>query len=240
VTSEPPMRTDDYLSADEGASECLLTFEGAPDARLSKDSDAALAALAAVVHSTAPRLSAEQLERAVWWLKRWKTSKQDVPSRAWHEFSLTVDRNRELPEQRALQRQAYYLSWASRLACLAAGALGAIAAGALLTDAGSTGAAALFGALAVAALVVSEMAQVRSTNVSKEQEQRNLWTSIRQARTVGELNTAGLFAYLPGTMRVPGQPFNERVSTLATKAEAERLADALYRDPDGFQACRSD
>jgi hypothetical protein len=225
---ETSMNPGDYLSTDDGPAEVLLTLEGVPQDDLSKDSVAALAALAAAVNSNAHRLSPEQLEQAVRWLKRWKAAKQDMPPRQGDEFSLLVKRNRELSEQVALQSRAYRLSWVSRLAFLAAVVVGLTSVGTFLGEA-SPWAWISLGLLAVLALVASDAAYVKSTKASKEQEQRNLWKSVRLARSVGELNTAGLFAYLPGTTWGVGERFDDRVSKHAQKAEAERLSDALYR-----------
>ena len=78
---------------------------------------------------------------------------------------------------------------------------------------------------------VSDQFAVASITLSKQQDRRYLLQSLRAAETVNELNLAGLFAYLPGTM-VSEAGFSEERCQQIMREERDRLTDALYCDPD--------
>jgi hypothetical protein len=86
--------------------------------------------------------------------------------------------------------------------------------------------------LVVGALIASERSLVRALVVAKEQDRKYALGSLRAATTVRELLNAGLWTYLPGV----GLDLyhNDKSAKSQIFTDRERLADALYLDPDGL------
>jgi hypothetical protein len=109
----------------------------------------------------------------------------------------------------------------------------AAVAGVLLLTGGRTGEGVVAIVVALVALLASDAIAKEAIVISKEQEQRHLWPCVREARTVEELNAAGLFAYLRDA-DFNSPTWSEIGAVSAMRAEAERLSDALYSDPQDY------
>lgn len=223
------MNAEDFADMSSGANMPLLDESGRPLAGL-PPSSSGLADVAASIHAHAGELSADQCEQAIHWLKALKT-KDSAAARPASEFPAVLNELRNSLEQIDLQRRGHRKLWLAKgisilLALVLAGAVGlAIAHNWLVLGMALVVALALF--------VVAERCTVSAIRIFKEQEQRYLWASIRQARSVSEINQAGIFAYLHGaTFGTPG--FSAAGARAAMQAERERLADALYADPDDY------
>jgi hypothetical protein len=224
----PPMEVWDYEIRHEDARVRLLDDDGKPDSGLC-EADQVLARIAAAMHADVERLSPQQIEQTVIWLKTWKH--RDRPTgRAFHEFEAVLKALRDSPEQLELQRAATKRIYVGHgLFFLAAGSVAGGIAAAVLA---SWWAAAGFIVGAFGLLLAAEQASVAAIKLGKEQEQRYLWDSIRKAATVQEINRAGIFAFAPGTTWT--RHSSEDAILLAMRAERERLTDALYFDPDDY------
>ena len=235
-----PMQPEDYV-IDESflrtKNNSLFSRDGIganPD--LTDRGEMALAALAEAVHKHARYLTPDQAELAVRWLKRWKlrdgVSVDYDETQASEAFETKLKALRESPEQVQLQSVATrHGTWSRVWAAVFTASLAAMVGMGIV---GGTGAVAWLVAAAalVGSLIASERSLVRALVAAKEQDRRYALESLRAATTVRELLNAGLWTYLPGVgfalyhddKRAKSQVFKDR----------ERLADALYLDPDGL------
>ena len=86
----------------------------------------------------------------------------------------------------------------------------------------------IFGAMALAALGAWDRATVQSILLAKEQDRRYFLTCLRSARSVEELNRAGLFAYLPDS----GGP----AWVAQVNSDLSNLRKALQVEPEWLEA----
>jgi len=141
------------------------------------------------------RLPKEHVEELVIWLKNIHNPSdlEDRSVDAWFPFHKRVAALRDIPEQIALQNKSVKA------------ARSAVYAGVLI---GGLVIFALWGVIAgwyvsLVSLVAlpylwrkSQRLLLKSLLVSKEQEQKNLWRAIREAKNVPELQTAGFYAFI--------------------------------------------
>lgn len=214
----------------------LLDKEGTgPNRALSQPGEVALAAIAQAIHKHARHLSPEQAELAVKWLKKWKL-RDAVP----HDYNHTQVRDafdaklkalRESPEQVRLQSvAARHGTWSRVWAAVCAGALAVMVGMGAASGAGAV-AWIIAAAVLVGSLIASERSLVRALAAAKEQDRKYLFQSFQAASTVSELLNSGFFAQVPGVSYTG--VVDEKLNARQSYAERERLADALYLDPDG-------
>jgi hypothetical protein len=228
---DAPTNPEDFFDISSGRYVQLLDEDGRPLVGL-PPSLRSIAEFAASIHANAGKLSQDQFEQIIQWIKALKMRDRDSASPP-YEFLSVLNELRNSPEQMGLHRRGHCKLWLAKgmamlLALVIAAAVGFAVAHSWVA----------LGISLVAALglfIVGEWATVSGIQMFKEQEQRYLWASVRRARTVVEANFAGIFAYLHGTtFGAPG--FNEEDSRAAMRAERERLTDALYADPDDYLA----
>lgn len=242
MTDRPAMTINDYVideSCDREIQNNLLDEDGQPNHKLTESREIALAEFASLVHLKARNLNSEQIEQVIKWLKTWKLrNKQysrNLDSKNTKTFDEILETIKTSKEQITLEKRAYRKTLWARLWIIAFAIFAMISISLIflktdtawywtvITIAISFG---LFG--------LSDILQEEAIKLYKEQEQKNLWESIRKAETVEELRDAGLFAYLPNTLFEPLKHFNQDVALDNMKSEKERLSDALYRDPSAF------
>jgi hypothetical protein len=227
------MNHNDYVLPTRTGTTQLLDYEGYPDPGLNTEPERVMAAFAALVHQKAGALTPQQLEQVCAWVKYAKAQQQALPTRPLIEFERRIDVIRNTGIVKELESKAYWISLGAR-------ALGAVVGlafvgGAALILAGRTGEGMVALGTAVAALLASDVVARRAIIVSKEQEQRHLWTCVREATTAEELTAAGLFAYLRNAEF--GSPqWSDQGAADVMREESERLSDALYNDPRGYLA----
>jgi hypothetical protein len=214
----------------------LLDDEGkAKNPALTDPAEVALAKIACVVHENARYLSADQAELAVKWLKKWKlrdalaAELNDV--RPIDAFDKRLKALRESPEQVQLQSVANRHAtlarvWAAVFVAIVAGMVGMGVTGGFSVAAWAATSVALIGSL-----IASDRSVVRALVTAKEQDRKYALESLRAATTVKELINAGLCAYIPGVL-YEGPNYDEKYALSQMYKERERLADALYLDPD--------
>lgn len=218
----------------------LLDDEGTgANPALTQSSEQALAAIAEAVHKHARYLSPEQAELAVKWLKRWKL-RNAVPAdfnelQARDAFEEKLKTLRESPEQVRLQAIAarhgtWSRVWAAVFAAIVATMIG-------MGITGGAGAVAwiVAGVALASSVIASERSLVRALVTAKEQDRRYALESLRAANKVTELINAGLCSYIPGVL-YEGPSYDEKYAKAQMYKERERLADALYLDPDDYLA----
>jgi len=235
-----PMQPEDYV-IDESflrtKNNSLFSRDGiGPNPDLTDRGEVALAALADAMHKHARYLTPAQAELAVRWLKRWKL-RDAVPAdydemQASEAFATKLKALRECPAQVQLQSVATrHGTWSRVWAAVFAASLSAMVGMGIVGGAGVV-AWLVAAAVLVASLIASERSLVRALVAAKEQDRKYALESLRAATTVRELLNAGLWTYLPGVgsalyhddKRAKSQIYGDR----------ERLADALYLDPDGL------
>jgi hypothetical protein len=235
-----PMQPEDYV-IDESflrtKNNSLLSRDGiGANSDLTDRGEKALAALAEAVHKHARYLSPEQTELAVRWLKRWKLW-DAVPAdydeiRASEAFAATLKALRESPEQVQLQSvAARHGTWSRLWAAVFAASLATMVGMGIIGGAGTVAWLATAAAL-LGSLIASERSLVRALVVAKEQDRKYALESLRAATTVRELLNAGLWTYLPGVGS--GIDYDNKHGKSQIFKDRERLADALYLDPDGL------
>jgi hypothetical protein len=226
---DEPMKPEDFFHVSSGNNVPLLDEVGRPIVGLPR-SLCGLAEVAASIYGHASELPEDHLEQAIQWLKALK-AKDRTSARLTYEFLDVLDELRNSSEQIDLQRRGHRKLWLAKgisalLALVLASAVGL----AIAHNWFGLGVALL---VSLALFFAGERGTVSAIRLFKEQEQRYLWASIRQAGSVSEINQAGIFAYLHGTtFGAPG--FSEEGSRAAIRAERERLTDALYADPDDY------
>ena len=216
----------------------LLDNEGAgPNPALTQSSELALAAIADVVHKHARHLNPDQAEIAVRWLKQWKL--QGALPRDYNDlqardaFDVRLKAIRESPEQVRLQAVANrHGTWSRVWTAVFVGTLATMVG---MSLAGGAGAVAwiIAAAALIGAFIASERCMVRALVTAKEQDRRYSLASLHAARTTTELVNAGLCQYIPGVL-YEGPDYDEKRAKAQMFKERERLADALYLDPDGL------
>jgi hypothetical protein len=233
------MKPDDYVipePADDYTG--LIDHDGAPYPDRLRGPRASLARVAAAIHAEAPHLNADDCEQVVRWMKLWKFDHQPRHDRepfGPSSFSEIVQQIKNSREQIDLQNTAVRDFRRSHAWTAAAGAIVGIAFAGFIFSVVPWYLSALGIAAAYWAYKKKGVSPILdAANTWKEQEQLNLWLAVRAATTIQELNIAGLFAYLPDTEHVPGKKLDEEKAVKAFRAERERLADALYRDPTWF------
>lgn len=239
--SDDAMAPDDYVvdeSYGRDGNNNLLDFDSfGPNPELTKESERALAEIAAVINMNARHLEKQQFEIAITWLKKWKLGYDPTRCEGSHQtFHAILDGIRNSAEQRELQRRA---AWKLIFgAVLAALLLLSLAINTLLiySDDGLSWGGRFVGALVGLALFWFADDFLKKAQVlAKEQERRFGLESLRCAKTVLEVNMAGAFAYIPGTSA--DEPnFDEKYATQQMAKAREALTDALYCDPDGYLA----
>ena len=201
----------------------MLDESGEPLTDELRESHSALARLVAAIHREAPHVDASEIEQAILWLKAWKFEKAPIPQRKsfgpgsfWELVQDIRDSNEQVGFQvKALQCIRHSHAWtAVSGASLCAGIGSLLIPGVPLLVAFAAFPFAWWGYYKKSLPLTLQAALIW-----KDQEQRNLWSAVRSARTAYELNMAGLFARIPE---------NE------LKAELYRLRDALYRNPNGW------
>lgn len=217
----------------------LLDKDGQPNPKLREAREIALAEFASLVHLKAGNLSSEQIEQVIKWLKTWKlrnrpfTRSMDMKNtKTFDEVLKTIKTSKE---QITLEKRAYRKTLWARLWFIAFAIFAIISISLIFlkTDAAWYWTVITI-AISLALFGLSDVLQEEAIKLYKEQEQKNLWESIRKAETVEELRDAGLFAYLPNTFFEPLKYFNQDEALDKMKSEKERLSDALYRDPSAF------
>lgn len=214
--------------------ELLDPETGLPNPGLVTKSEKALAEVAAAINKNIDLLSANQLEQVAGWAKQCKISKSHGESGSRNDFYATLDVLRNSAEQKELQARTYWKMFAAWLSgvVFALVLLGMGIANWTNTSLGWGWGFGL-GVVLVIAYVLMATFGKESLLWAKEQDRKYALASLRKARTVYELNEAGLFAYLRNTQF--GEPgFEDKLAMQNIRAEVARLTDALYNDPEGW------
>lgn len=230
---------DDYVldeTVRHYGNNCLLADDGQPNPDLTACGERALAQIASAVHRNARYLSPAQAELAVKWLKKWKlrdSVRADFDSmEAGSAFWQKLETLKVSPEQVRLQSVASRHSLIARVWGVVFAILLALTVGLLVSGSGWAWSI-VAAAAAVGSAMASERSVVRALVAAKEQDRKYSLESIRAASTISDLLNAGLCAYMPGVLY--GDPnYSERTAKVQSTIERERLADALYLDPDGY------
>jgi len=141
------------------------------------------------------RLPKDHIEQLVIWLKniRNPSDPEDRHRDVWVPFYNRVAELRDIPEQAALQDRA---TKAARSAIYAGVLIGGLVIGVLWAVFAGWYVSLAF-LIAVPYLWRTALLFSRqSLLVSKEQEQKNLWRAIREAKNVPQLQAAGLYAFI--------------------------------------------
>jgi hypothetical protein len=190
----------------------------------------ATARLIAPIADGLRQLPREQIEEVVLFLKKIHNPPNEREEE-WGEirrFEARVEGLRNLPEQVQLQRLVIRKVWLA-IACGAG-------AGICATLAVVTGFVAhawlLSSALLFPIVLMAWQGTrqgVQSISISKEQDQRHLLASIREATCVTEINRAGLFAWSNDAADFKSRNYNEKAAAECTQKQVLHLRDAIYR-----------
>lgn len=204
-----------------------------PNPELTDKSERAMAEIAAVFHRNAPSLTPAQLEQVATWAKRWKLGVAGRLVESRPDYWSVLEALRNSVEQKSLQDKAVVKLLKSGFFCAVSLALAVVSIYAVwVLDFGWGWRAALAAPL-LTSMWWADSAMREGQSIAKEQDRRYALASLRSAKTVSELNQAGLFTYMPHTAY--GEPgFDERRAMKLIRAEVERLTDALYSDRDGW------
>lgn len=238
------MNIDDYV-ADErytrsGDTNWLIHKEYGeiqPNPKLTRDTEKALAEIAAVIHKNAPILEAEQLEQGVRWLKSWRyrVNPERAQRRDIYEYHSLLDKIRDSPAQVKLQNKALIQLVIAGLFTSAALVMFVVQ---CIAHWYSDGAAWYWQVLNILVFIGfysgARTFMIKGLMTAKEQDRRYVMASIRAATTAMEINASGLFAYLPGTVWEAGQQGDSERAHESMCIARERLTDALYRDPEDY------
>lgn len=235
MSDQAAMQPNDYTTdvfRNNNGEGCLLdVFSEEANPELTKDSEKALAEIAAAIHRNAPRLTRGQLELAVGWLKKWKC--RDYPQRDTSEFGMHLNKLKESTEQVTLRSKAYgKLLQAFLVAMLFTVAVAAALVIGFSDNAWYAKAAPLI--VAAALLYWMDKLALAAIRISVDQDRRYIMQSLRDANSTVEMVEAGLYNHMKGVMHEPGLPYDEKRARRLMFAERERIADALYFDPDNY------
>lgn len=192
------------------------------------------AKLYAVVKNKLPelqRLSSAQIEKLVFYLKSlhgyYPKSENHV---AFHsEFSDKLEKLRNSSEQVALQRQAGAALLKGVACCVFAGVLLAVALAALLG--GQIGVGVGFLVAVGACILFADSKLLRKALLlSKEQDRKYFFSSIRAANACNELDWAGLFSYNQASKTGPHSDADLARLNAEVGDLTGRLRTALYND----------
>lgn len=192
------------------------------------------ASLYAVVYDKLPelqRLSAEQIEKLVFYLKSLHTyyPKSENHVAFLSEFSDKLEKLRNGSDQVALQRQAVVALLKGIASCVFAGGLLAVALAALLG--GQIGMGVGFLSAGVVLILFADSKLLRKALLlNKEQDRRYFLSSIRTAKACNELDWAGLFSYNQASKSGPLSDADEARLSAEVGELTAKLRAALYND----------
>jgi hypothetical protein len=222
----------DYTTLDEGAGESLLDSDGQPTTEALAGRHRSLARLAAAIQAEAPNLNPVECEYVVRWMKHWKYEPRDLRYDVFQRRSAYLGLTEEIwksPDIKQGNKMAgrhvlVHDGWMLLAFAVACVTLGSYFAPDVRWYWSVAGAPIVLGAYIKASL---SLEQARSAWA--QQERRHLWRWIRNAETLDDLDTAGLFTETLD-MDITAKAF-DKTSLATCRAIRERLSDALYRDP---------
>ena len=191
----------------------------------------AIARLIAPIAGSLRKLSRNQAEELVLFLK----DLHNPPDPCDHEwdgrmkFEAKLEVLKNSPEQLRLQKMAYNARWVS-VAC-------GVGAGICVTLAIVIGLTtqrwivpALLGIPTIVLLMKADKLGVKTILISKEQDQKYLLSSLREARCVSELNLAGLFAHADDAANPQSKHYSEKKAEEVIARLTQQMRDAIYRN----------
>jgi hypothetical protein len=220
--------------------EYLLELEtGDPEPQVGSGMTSA-AVLASTICKHGKQLTPFQIEAAICWLKDWKFKKLSRDSAETNNFFPVLQAIKEGKDQLEFMRRAHgcVMKGMFLSALCGAAAIGFCLAGAafwLLADSirWYWVVAFLIVTVSIVSFIFSRSHKLHVGGIEqyKRQESKYLLSCIRKAKTVGQLDMAGLFMYLDGTAPFNDhEKYDEDRAELAVHRETERLKDALYAD----------
>ena len=226
-------RLDDNLFGEgEPPLNQLLGEDLKPHPDLCGSSVRGLAAIASVLHEHAPKMKANHLEKAVWWLKEWKScslKRYRTQARSF-EYRQMMEAQKNTAEFLRAGKLALRLSYGSQAFATLFGAAAVVTLVLFLEDYGwGVRSGALAATLIFAALAAGFRDSAR--DIWQLQDRKYFLNCLRLAEDTEDLLDAGLFALHPATENVDSAAeylaFKEAIRDMQ-----HQLGDALYFDHD--------
>lgn len=217
---------DSLLGEDEPEGNRLLDDEGNP--RYSAGALGGLSAIAAALNKHGNDMTADQLEKAVWWLKDWQMHRQGWYRKATgvFDFAKRMGEFKESAEFRGYEKRARRYIRLAALTAIVAGVLLALVVGTW----GESGWLWRLGWSALALITAGLASGLTDTARQQWQTQDRIYflNCLRNAECTEDLLDAGLFAHHDDTMQLKDTLRSRR----AVRRMQRQLAQALYFDYD--------